>query len=150
MSERLSPTQRVALRAVAETPGRFPVEYPGGMRTIRSLVKRGLVRVDEQRRGTWIEHRVYATDDGTKWAHGHVHVFKFSAHADGCHWWVSTSVCECGAVLRQTAERDPERDPGSLLWMDDPTCERCTELIEGAMPDDASEVFMPDGSAVPA
>ena len=78
-------------------------------------------------------------------AEDHQHAFKLTAHVDGCHWWVTTAACECGATLRQTCERDPNGDPYSSVWMMDddgmPWCERCGELLDGAKPEATSEVM---------
>jgi hypothetical protein len=69
----------------------------------------------------------------------HQHDWRFVAHADGCHWYVTTAACGCGATLRQHAERDVNEDPYSAVWMDDAgddtQCERCGELLAGAAPE---------------
>jgi hypothetical protein len=71
---------------------------------------------------------------------GHQHEWRPVAHIDGCHFYGGSSVCECGATLTQRAERDISDDPYSAEWMgDDPTCERCRELLDGAVPEGVHE-----------
>jgi len=59
-------------------------------------------------------------------------------HMDGCHWYASTFVCECGAQRETWDERDIKSDPYSMVWMDDgcgdDPCVRCEELIAGDEP----------------
>lgn len=145
---RLSPTMRVVLREIVSDPGRGWTDYRSATpRTVRALERRGLIEVFEEGFRT----RARPTEAGRVY---HEHAYKFSAHADGCHWFVTTAVCECGAVLRQTGERDPNEDGYASLWMIDedgaPFCSRCEELLDGATPEHTTETFMPDGSAVPA
>lgn len=147
MSQRLSAAMRQALRAIVTDP-EAPWTRHAQPRTVLALERRGLVETfTDDTYGS----RVRATDAGRAW---HEHRFEFTAHADGCHWFVTTAVCGCGATLRQTSERDAQEDGYSRLWMMDedgaPTCERCEELLDGAEPEHRSEVFMPDGSPVPA
>jgi hypothetical protein len=61
----------------------------------------------------------------------HQHVWHFTAHVDGCHFFLSTAGCECGATLTQWAERDVAEDPYSAVWFID-GCTRCDELAAGA------------------
>lgn len=147
MSERLSPRMRMALRAIVDDPDQFPRDYPGGMRTVRALQRRDLVHVEEIRRyedgQAYVELHVRPSGKGVAWNANHEHAFKFAAHADGCHWWVTTAVCDCGAVLRQTAERDIQADPYAVVWFSD-DCERCDELAHGAAPDESSDVTLPE------
>lgn len=42
----MSPTMTDALWAIVNRPGDFPNTYPGGIRTVRALERRGLVRFD--------------------------------------------------------------------------------------------------------
>ena len=46
-SNGLSPQMRVTLRAIVNRPGNFPAFYPGGIRTVGALRRRGLVRFDD-------------------------------------------------------------------------------------------------------
>lgn len=76
----------------------------------------------------------------------HEHVWRMVAHADGCHWFVTTAACQCGATLRQSGERDVKEDPYSAVWMDmdgvpeEQQCERCRALLAGAEPEYTNEV----------
>ena len=63
MSERLSPTQRVALAALRRNPGYGVDDYPGGKRTMRALVRRGFARLEEHRVGQWLDTRAFPTPD---------------------------------------------------------------------------------------
>ena len=70
------------------------------------------------------------------------------AHMDGCHWYATTAVCDCGATLRQSGERDLKEDPYAAVWMEDGrdeddanACRRCRDLLAGAAPDPFTEVI---------
>lgn len=63
----------------------------------------------------------------------HDHTWRTTAHVDGCHFFITVAACDCGAVYRLKAERDPADDPYAVVWfLDD--CERCNELAAGAKP----------------
>lgn len=56
---------------------------------------------------------------------------------DGCHYYASEYVCECGAGVSTYDERDVGEDPYSAVWMEPVTeepCNRCVELLGGAKP----------------
>lgn len=42
----LSSAMRVALRAVVRKPGRYAESYPGGLKSVRALERRELVRLE--------------------------------------------------------------------------------------------------------
>lgn len=67
-----------------------------------------------------------------------------ATHMDGCHWYESILTCECGATLRQYAERDISDDPYAYVWMDPDVvdCARCRDLVHGAAPDAPTEVVV--------
>lgn len=46
MTALLSPAQARSLWAIVNRPGNFPNAYPGGVRSVRALERRGLVRRD--------------------------------------------------------------------------------------------------------
>jgi hypothetical protein len=76
----------------------------------------------------------------------HEHSWQFVSHIDGCHFAMTVASCDCGATLRQTAERDLKEDPYAAVWMDDEngdveSCPRCRELRLGAEPSFANEVI---------
>ncbi len=56
-------------------------------------------------------------------------------HLDGCHFFTSSYVCECGATASTYTERDVKSDPYSVVWMDgegqDEPCARCEQLLDG-------------------
>jgi hypothetical protein len=83
----------------------------------------------------------------------HKHVWKQTAHLDGCHYFTNVYACtQCRATAQATHERDPLADPFSAVWMEPqlaevrrdergrfvtPTwkevpCDRCTELKHGS------------------
>lgn len=69
------------------------------------------------------------------------HRWRMVLHADGCHFWTSAYICNCGARMNTYGERDFEGDPWSAMWMDesaydgeDGPCERCAQLRDGAEP----------------
>ena len=75
----------------------------------------------------------------------HEHSFTSTVHVDGCHWFLWSYACACGASATSRYERDVEDDPYSELWFDE-DCERCTELRKGATPQASVIVYRADGS----
>lgn len=69
-SDDLSPQMRTTLRAIANRPGNYAASYPGGLRTIKSLKARGLVRAQRE---TWegvTVDAIYPTAPGFRIAQG--------------------------------------------------------------------------------
>jgi hypothetical protein len=61
----------------------------------------------------------------------HEHRFKLVTHMDGCHWYSSEYVCDCGAGVSTYDERELALDPYCFMWLDE-NCTRCAELAGGA------------------
>lgn len=88
----------------------------------------------------------------------HAHRFMHESCVDGCHWQMAWGMCECGAQLNATFERDIRKDPDAATWMQPVTvliggedyerdargrfvkryevtdCRRCKQLQRGAVP----------------
>lgn len=47
MSADLTPSMEAALREVIRRPGQFAQSYPGGRKSVRALLRRDLVRVND-------------------------------------------------------------------------------------------------------
>jgi len=72
----------------------------------------------------------------------HQHSWRRVRHLDGCHYYTSHYLCDCGAVRVTRDERDTREDEYSSLWFL-AECERCMELADGAEPLHSDEVEVP-------
>lgn len=70
MADDLSRQMRSTLRAIAQRPGNFPAAYPGGIRTVRALLRRGLVRADRVTIDGVAADSIYPTAPGFRIANG--------------------------------------------------------------------------------
>jgi hypothetical protein len=113
----LSPTMSACLAAVKAQERQPANELPGGINTVWALMRRRLVETDRSE-----EWHVFLP--------AHAHVFMTTMHLDGCHWYKTTGVCDCGVVYGASGERSVKADPYSGVWMSEPgTCARCAALF---------------------
>ena len=135
----LTPTMQQALDAIRANPGNPARDYAGGISTVWALMRRGLCEVDQDK-----EH-------WHTFPPAHEHVFTTNLHMDGCHFYTTSASCECGAIYGFRGERSMT-DPYSAVWMADEgqeSCERCTELMNGARPVYETVIQRPRGYKPP-
>lgn len=118
----ITATMQLALDAIDQAPGTPASKLPGGTQTVIALMRRGAAEVQGE------DWRVFKPQ--------HQHAFRSTMHMDGCHFYRTDYVCECGVQATSIRERSMT-DPYSIVWME-PTgkdeCARCDELIAGARP----------------
>lgn len=140
MRAKLSPTMRMALEVVEAHPGTRVSELPGGIRTVRALMRRELVELDPE--------PVVTVWDSLVFAPAHDHRFATTMHVDGCHFWQSSGSCACGATIVVYGERNAKTDPWEPIG--DGLCQRCGELEAGARPRFHVEIVGPKRQPVAA
>jgi hypothetical protein len=118
----LTPTMERCLAAVTAEQGQPAKTLPGGVNTVWALMRRALVETDSDQK-TW---RVFLP--------AHAHRFETRLHLDGCHYWTTSAVCECGVQYGVRSERSLSGNPYAAVWMEMPECHRCRELLDGARP----------------
>jgi hypothetical protein len=97
----------------------------------------------------------------------HKHAWRATAHLDGCHYYTTIARCRCGAGFTRTQERDPKGET-AMIWMEpqyvevrrdargrfvtphteERVCDRCRELMAGALPRYDVVVFDKHGEVV--
>ena len=68
----------------------------------------------------------------------HAHYWGSSLHADGCHFYLDSYSCPCGATRHEYRERGSVAGLSSLMTPG--ACSRCWELANGAEPVNSDEI----------